>query len=105
VAALVPGLLVCVAAYSVVESVNVTFAFALRGAGDTRFVTLATFCLAWPVMVLPTYLVVRAGGSVSWAWWFATSHIFAMAACFRLRFRSRKWKAMRVIEPALEAAP
>jgi MATE family multidrug resistance protein len=104
VAAIVPGLLVCVAAYSVVDAVNVTFSFALRGAGDTRFVTLATFCLAWPVMVLPTFLVVRAGGSVYWAWWFATAHIFAMAGCFYLRFRTGKWKAMRVIEPEMEAA-
>jgi MATE family multidrug resistance protein len=103
VAEIVPRLLVCVAAYSVVESVTVTFAFALRGAGDTRFVTMATFCLAWPIMVLPTYLLVRAGGSVLWAWWFATAHIFAMAACFYLRFRTGKWKTMRVIEPALEA--
>ena len=102
VAAIVPGLLVCVAAYSVVDSVNVTFSFALRGAGDTRFVTLITFCLAWPIMVLPTYLVVRSGGSVYWAWWFATAHIFAMAGCFYLRFRTGKWKTMRVIEPELE---
>jgi MATE family multidrug resistance protein len=104
VAAIVPGLLVCVAAYSIAESVNLTFAFALRGAGDTKFVTLATFCLAWPIMVLPTYLVVRAGGNVNWAWWFATAHIFAMAVCFYFRFRSGKWKAMRVIEPAIETA-
>lgn len=106
VAAIVPGLLVCVAVYSLADAVNFTFAFALRGAGDTRFVTLATFCLAWPIMVLPTFLVVRAGGSVYWAWWFATAHIFAMAACFSLRFRTGKWKSMRVIEPELEdAAP
>jgi MATE family multidrug resistance protein len=105
VAAIVPGLLVCVAAYSVVDAVNLTFAFALRGAGDTLFVTLATFCLAWPIMVVPTYLVVTSGGSVYWAWWFATAHIFAMAACFYLRFRTGKWKAMRVIEPEMEAAP
>jgi MATE family multidrug resistance protein len=104
-AAIVPGLLVCVAVYSVADGANFTFAFALRGAGDTRFVTVATFCLAWPVMVLPTYLVVRAGGSVYWAWWFATAHIFAMATCFYLRFRIGKWKGMRVIEPELEAAP
>jgi MATE family multidrug resistance protein len=82
--------------------VNVTFSFALRGAGDTRFVTLATFCLAWPIMVLPTFLVVRAGGSVYWAWWFATVYIFAMAGCFCLRFRTGKWKTMRVIEPDIE---
>jgi MATE family multidrug resistance protein len=105
VAAVVPGLLVCVAAYSLVDSLNVTFAFALRGAGDTRFVTVATFCLAWPIMVLPTYLVVRAGGNVTWAWWFATAHIFAMAACFFLRFRTGRWKSMRVIEPEIEAVP
>ncbi len=103
-AAMVPGLLVCVAAYSIADAVNLTFAFALRGAGDTRFVTMVTFCLAWPIMVLPTFLVVRAGGNVNWAWWFATAHIFAMAVCFYLRFRTGKWKAMRVIEPALEAA-
>jgi MATE family multidrug resistance protein len=47
---------------------------------------------------------VRAGGNVNWAWWFATAHIFAMAICFYFRFRSGKWKAMRVIEPAIETA-
>ena len=104
VEAIVPGLLVCVSAFSLADAVNVTFAFALRGAGDTRFVTLATFSLAWPIMVVPTYLLVRAGGSVYWAWWFATAHIFAMALCFYSRFRTGKWKAMRVIEPEIEAA-
>lgn len=103
VATLVPKLLVCVAAYSVVDALNVTFSFALRGAGDTRFVTLATFCLAWPILVLPTFLVVRAGASVNWAWWFATAYIFTMAGCFYLRFRTGKWKNMRVIEPEIEA--
>jgi len=98
VAAVVPGLLLCVAVYSLVDAVNLTFAFALRGAGDTRFVTLATFCLAWPVMVVPTYLVVRAGGSVYLVWCFVTVHIFAMSICFFLRFRTGKWKTMRVIE-------
>ncbi|MBI3411742.1 MAG: MATE family efflux transporter [Planctomycetes bacterium] len=102
IAAIVPGLLVCVAAFSLADSFTMSFAFALRGAGDTRFVTAVTFCLAWPLMVIPTYLVVQAGGSVYWAWWFATAHIFAMAICFFLRFRAGKWKAMRVIEPEAE---
>ena len=35
---MVPALLVCVAVYSLADAVNVTFSFALRGAGDTRFV-------------------------------------------------------------------
>ncbi len=102
VAAVVPTMLACAAIYSVADSVNVSFSFALRGAGDTRFVSLLTFALAWPIMVIPTYLVVRAGGNIYTAWGFATAYIVAMAVCFALRFRSGKWKSMRVIEAAPE---
>jgi MATE family multidrug resistance protein len=111
IAAIVPTLLVCVAIYSLADAVNLTFAFALRGAGDTRFVTAVTFVLAWPIMVIPTYLVVTyreylrehaswMGEPVYWAWAFASAHIVAMSVCFWLRFRSGKWKTMRVIEPS-----
>lgn len=115
-AAIVPGLMLCVAVFSLADSINVTFAFALRGAGDTRFVTMLTFCLAWPLMVLPTAAVVtyrdelRAafpsmGDPVYWAWAFATLHIIAMSVCFWFRFRHGKWKTMRVIEPGKPEVP
>jgi MATE family multidrug resistance protein len=100
VAAIVPTLLICVAVYSLVDSMNLAFSFALRGAGDTKFVTWLTFALAWPVMVIPTYLVVVNGGSIYWAWCFVTAHIIVMSICFWLRFRFGKWKTMRVIEPS-----
>ena len=102
VAAVVPTMLACAAVYSVADSVNVSFSFALRGAGDTRFVSLLTFALAWPIMVVPTALVVWSGGSIYLAWGFATAYIVAMALCFTLRFRTGKWKSMRVIEAAPE---
>ncbi len=98
IARVVPSLLACAAVYSLADAVNLTFSFALRGAGDTRFVSLLTFALAWPIMVVPTIMVVRAGGNIYWAWCFATAYILAMAVCFSLRFRSGKWKRMRVIE-------
>ena len=98
VAEIVPTLLICVAVYSLADAVSLTFAFALRGAGDTWFVSMLTFSLAWPIMVVPTFLVVWAGASVYWPWAFATAHIVAMAVCFYFRFRTGKWKAMRVIE-------
>jgi MATE family multidrug resistance protein len=104
VAALVPNMLLCVAIFSLADSVNFAFSFALRGAGDTWFVSWLTFCLAWPIMVVPTFLAVQAGASVYWAWGFATAHIFAMAVCFYARFRSGKWKSMRVIEAAADIA-
>lgn len=100
ITAIVPTLLVCVAIYTLADAACMTFAFALRGAGDTRFVTIVTFALAWPIMVIPTYLVVTSGGSVYWAWIFTSAHIFAMATTFYLRFRHGKWKTMRVIEAA-----
>ncbi len=100
VAAMVPSLLACVAVYSLADSVNVTFSFALRGAGDTKYVSKFTFLLAWPIMVIPTYLLVRNGGTILWAWSFASAYIVAMAVCFGLRFRTGKWKSMRVIESA-----
>ena len=98
IAALVPTLLTCVALYSLADSVNVTFAFALRGAGDTWFVSLLTFALGWPIMILPTFVVVLSGANLYWAWSFATAYVCSMAVCFWLRFRSGRWKSMRVIE-------
>jgi MATE family multidrug resistance protein len=100
VAAIVPTLLTFVAIYSLADAVNVTFAFALRGAGDTWFVSMMTFSLAWPIMVIPTFIVVQSGASVYWAWVFASAHICAMAVCFYQRFRTGKWKAMRDNEAA-----
>lgn len=100
VAAIVPTLLMCVAIYSIADTLNVTYSFALRGAGDTRFVSMLTFALAWPCMIVPTFLVVRSGGSVYVAWGFATFYIAVMASCFWWRFNTGKWKSMRVIEHA-----
>jgi MATE family multidrug resistance protein len=56
-------------------------------------------------MVVPTFVVVQSGGSLYWAWGFATAYIIAMAVCFFFRFRSGKWKTMRVIEPNVEMEP
>ena len=79
IAKIVPGLLLCVAVFSLADAVNLSFAFALRGAGDTKYVTMLTFALAWPLMVIPTALTVWLGGSVYWCWVFATAHIIGMA--------------------------
>lgn len=105
VAVLVPNLLICVATYSLAESFNLAFAFALRGAGDTKFVSRLTFALGWPIMVIPTLLVVwlmPGLPALYWSWVFATAYIFVMAVCFWWRFRGGKWKTMRVIEAVPE---
>jgi multidrug resistance protein, MATE family len=57
--------------------------------------------LAWPVMVLPAWLAWRFDWGLYWAWAFASLYIGLQAGCFLVRFRGGKWKAMRVIEPAV----
>jgi MATE family multidrug resistance protein len=102
IAPLVPPLLRFVAAYTLFDSMNLIFSFALRGAGDTRFVTLMALALAWPVMVLPTWAAWRYHWGLYWAWAFASLYIVLLALTFLLRFRQGKWQSMRVIESAAE---
>ncbi len=94
----VDKLLLFVALYTVGDAVNVTVSFALRGAGDTRFVAALAVGLAWPVMVIPTWIAAKAGWGVYGAWVFATVYIFALAVAFVIRFRGGRWRSMRVIE-------
>ena len=45
------------ALFTTFDSMNLIFSFALKGAGDTRFVSLVALMLPWPIMVLPTILM------------------------------------------------
>jgi MATE family, multidrug efflux pump len=98
IAPLVPVLLRFVAAYCLFDSVNLVFSFALRGAGDTRFVTAVALALAFAIMVVPTWLAWKFGWGLNWAWAFASTYIIALATTFFFRFRHGAWKSMRVIE-------
>jgi MATE family multidrug resistance protein len=101
VALLVPVLLRFIAGYSLCDGMNIVFSFALRGAGDTRFVTAVALAMAWPVMVLPTWAAWYWGWGLYWAWAFASAYIMALGFVFLFRFRAGRWKAMRVIESAV----
>ena len=68
--------------------------------GDTLFILLLALVLSWSIMVLPVYLSItyfKAGVGTAFA--FILAYIVAMAIGFYLRYRSGKWKNMRVIEP------
>jgi MATE family multidrug resistance protein len=95
---LVPVLLRFVAVYSLFDSMNIVFSFALRGAGDTRFVTAVSLALAWPIMVIPCWASWYYSWGLYWAWTFASAYVIALGVSFLLRFRAGKWKSMRVIE-------
>ena len=102
---LVKVLLRFVAVYSLFDSMNLIFSFALRGAGDTRFVTAVSLLLSWPLMVVPTWAAWHYGWGLYWAWAFASAYVISLAGVFLLRFRAGKWKSMRVIEAAPVVEP
>lgn len=90
-----------VAVFLLFDAANIVLSFALRGAGDTVFVSLVSLCFAWPVMVLPTYLAWRNDWNFYWSWAFATAYIVLQGICMLWRFCGGKWRTMRVIENAV----
>ncbi len=94
---IVPYLLMYVALFTSFDSMNLVFSFALKGAGDTRFVTAVALIVPWPLMVLPTWILKDAEGAVYWAWGAASLYGITQALIFWRRFVGGKWKTMSVI--------
>jgi MATE family multidrug resistance protein len=87
-----------IALYCLFDTLNITFASALEGAGDTRFVMKAIVLVSWLVMVIPTYLVVVVFKQHLFvAWGFATAYVVLLGFVFLLRFLKGSWKTMSVI--------
>ncbi len=97
VSIIVPYLLMYVALFTCFDSMNLIFSFALKGAGDTRFVTLVALTVPWPLMVAPTWFIKDWDGAVYWAWGAASFYIIFQSFIFLARFKGGKWKSMSVI--------
>ena len=98
-----------VALYSLFDMMNVIFAAALRGAGDTFYALAATVVLSWGAMLVPAYLACVVGGAgVYVAWTAASAYIGLLGILMLRRFQGGQWRMLRVIEPRLsdlEGAP
>jgi MATE family multidrug resistance protein len=88
-----------VAFYSVFDTMNVIFASAIKGAGDTRFVMYMIVLVSAFVLVIPTYVAIMVlGYGLMAAWSLATVYVILLGFVFLGRFLQGKWKSMRVIE-------
>ncbi|KKL69088.1 hypothetical protein LCGC14_2118460 [marine sediment metagenome] len=87
-----------VAIYCIFDAMNIIFASAIKGAGDTRFVMLMILVLSMGLLVLPSYLsLVVFERGIYLAWVFITAYIVILGFGFLFRFLGGKWKSMRVI--------
>lgn len=92
-----------VAAYSLLDAMNVIFVGTIRGAGDTRFI-LWINALTAPLPVLATWWGVSVmGWGLKWCWLALTVWVCLLALAYFGRFLQGRWKSMRVIEPDVPA--
>ena len=99
VRSMAPPLLRFVAVYCLFDAASLVFSCALRGAGDTRFVTAVSLVASWLVLVLPTWAAWAFGWGLFWAWAFVSAWVMLLALIYFWRFRRGAWRSMRVIEP------
>ncbi len=92
-----------VAVYSVFDTLNIIFASAIKGAGDTRFVMYMIVLVSVLVLVVPSYTaIVILDYGIMAGWTIASLYVVVLGFVFLFRFLGGKWKTMRVIE---EQAP
>ena len=96
---LVVVLLRFVAAYCLLDAMNVVFCSVLKGAGDTRFILLTNLLTAFPLVAVVWIGISRFGGGLIWCWIMLTIWISALGCIYLLRYLQGRWRTMRVIEP------
>lgn len=88
-----------VAIYCLFDAMYMVFTAALKGAGDTRFIMWLSVAMAWSIMVVPSFIaLVYFDAGLYVLWTFICAYIVVAGVVFYLRFRTGKWKTMRVIE-------
>jgi MATE family multidrug resistance protein len=89
------------AAFGLLDALNVILSGTLKGAGDVRYVLVSSIAIA-VICVTATWLGIEAGGDLTYCWWVLTAWVAALGAAFAWRFYRGQWKSCRVIEPEVE---
>ncbi len=90
-----------VAVYSLFDALNIVFASAIKGAGDTRFVMCMIAIVSSVALVIPSYIaLVLLDAGIYTGWTIASAYVSILGLIFLFRFMGGKWKSMRVIEQA-----
>ena len=88
-----------VAIYCLFDAMYMVFTAALKGAGDTRYIMWFSVAMAWSIMVVPSFVALAYfDAGLYLLWTFICVYIVTAGVVFYLRFRTGKWKTMRVIE-------
>lgn len=99
-------LLMLMALWGLLDTINLVLAGALKGAGDTRFVMWYSIAMAWGLFVPGTWAVIEVwNGGILGAWAFLAFVIMVISTGFYWRFKRGAWKRIEVIEPETPPPP
>ncbi|HZL91362.1 MAG TPA: MATE family efflux transporter [Pirellulaceae bacterium] len=87
-----------VAAYCLFDALQIVFVGALKGAGDTRFVLVATSAISVASVTVGRIGQVQLGWRLYGWWWVLSAWLLTLSIAYLVRFLGGKWRAMRVIE-------
>lgn len=93
-----PIILMFIAFFTSFDSIYLNLSFALKGAGDTKFVSLVALLMPWPIMVLPVYLLRDQPNAVYYSWLASTIYVILTVLIILARFRGKRWQKMSVID-------
>ncbi len=91
-------LLKIIAFYCVVDGIQVVFVGAIKGAGDTWFVLLATISVSASAVFIGILCQHSLGASLMLWWYVIAGWVTAMGIVFAIRYFSGSWETKRVIE-------
>ncbi len=92
-----------VAAYCLFDALCVVFTGTLKGAGDTRFIMIASLLLT-PMPVAAAWVGIHFFGlGLIWCWIVITVWVCTSGVVYLARFLQGRWRHIRVIEPELLA--
>jgi multidrug resistance protein, MATE family len=90
-----------VAAYCLFDAMNVVFAGALKGAGDTRFIMIVSMVLT-PLPIVAAWAGIhRFHYGLIWCWVVITVWVCLSGVIYCARFLQGRWRHIRVIEAEL----
>lgn len=92
-------LLLMMAAWGMLDTVNLVISGALKGAGDTRFVMYYSVAMAWGLWIggeLVILFVLQRGIVSAWLW--LMFYVIVMALGFLWRYRTGRWKDIELLE-------
>lgn len=91
-------LLKIIAFYCVVDGLQVVFVGAIKGAGDTWFVLLATLTVSIGAVLAGLICQYYLGASLMLWWYIIAGWVASMGIVFASRYFSGRWETKRVIE-------